>query len=147
MTKNQIENIFYYLGMMLINNKIISTSPDYLIEKSIIFFGVLGKNEFVSDIKNEYFSQRIDSEDDFWSVYCKAWGVKQDNYEIMNIINFILSCNVEYPKSIFKNFEKYIGEINIISDLNLRFKLHPNLLVFIDNSVNFNDRYLKLISI
>jgi len=127
MTKNQIHNLFYYLGIMLLDNKIISTSPDYLIEKSLSFFGNSGKNVFISDIKNKFFSQKLpDNKYDgygFWFAYCKTWNVKQDDYEIMNILNFILSCNIKNHKNIIMNFEKYIGSVDVISDSDLSYKL------------------------
>ena len=41
MTNNQTHNIFYFLGIMINDNKIINTSPDYLIEKANAFFSKL----------------------------------------------------------------------------------------------------------
>lgn len=150
MTTNQTRNIFYYLGVMLIDNKIINTSPDYLIEKSISFFGKLGKDEFISDIKNCYSTQRLDKKYDvlgFWYAYCKTWNVKQDNYEVMNIVNFILNSNINVTTNVIKNFKKNIGDVETIPDYDLSYKVHPNLIEHINKNVDFNSRYLKLISL
>ena len=150
MNKYQIQNIFYYLGFMLADNKIINTSPDYLEEKSLSFFGKLGKNEFVSDIKNCYFSQKIDKQYDslgFWYAYCKTWNVKQENYEIMNILNFILNSNINDTTNVIKNFKKYIGDVDIITDSDLSCKVHPKIVEHINKNIDLNCRYLKLINI
>jgi len=146
MTKNQIHNIFYYLGIMLNDNKIIYTSPDYLIEKSMTFFNKLGKNIFICDIENNYKKQEIDYDMNFWSKYCEIWKINKQDFELLNIINFILNSNINNTKNVIKNFEKYIGNIDIISDSDLSFKLHPILRSHINNSINFDSRYLKLIS-
>lgn len=145
MTKNQAYNVFYYLGIMLNDNKIINTSPDYLIEKTTSFFNKLGKDEFISNIKNKYRSQKIDYSDDFWSEYCSRWRINVDEYGILNILNFILSSDIRDSKSVMKNFKKYIGDFNIISDSNLSGKLHPILLSHMNHSIDFNSRYLKLL--
>jgi len=145
MTKNQAYNVFYYLGIMLNDNKIITTSPDYLIEKTTSFFNKLGKNEFISEVKNKYRSQRIDYSADFWSEYCKMWKIDNDEYEILNILNFILNSDIRDSKSVMKNFKKFIGDFDVISDSDLSYKLHPILLSHMNNSVDLNSRYLKLL--
>ena len=147
MTKNQAYNIFYYLGIMLIDNKIINTSPDYLIEKTMIFFNKLGKNEFKGKNNNIYGSQKIDFSDEFWLKYCKMWNIDMDEYEIYNIINFILNSNINDGTSVMKNFKKYIGDFDVVSDSNLSFTIHPKLLSHINNSIDINNRYLKLLLI
>lgn len=149
MTNQQANNIFYFLGIMLMDNKIINTSPDYLEEKSLSFFGKLGKKEFVSDIKNIYQSQKISVtiNGDFWYEYCKRWGVDQNNNKIMNIINFILNSNITNQKNVIHNYVKYIGEIDTITNSDLSCKIHPNIQTYIDKNIDFNSRYFKLLSL
>jgi len=144
MTKNQAHNVFYYLGIMLNDNKIINTSPDYLIEKTISFFGKLGKDEYISKVINVYSSQ-INNSADFWLEYCRIWNIDNNKYEIYNIINFILNSMINDSNSVMKAFKKYIGEFDTISDSDLSYKLHPKLLSHINNSIDFNSRYLKLL--
>lgn len=57
-------------------------SPDYIKEKTLLFFNKLGKNEFI---------KYPGSNNDFWVAYTDIWNIEQDDYELMNIINFILS--------------------------------------------------------
>ena len=54
MTIIQIKNMFIYTGIMLLDNQILMTSPDYFQEKSIKFFGKLGKSEFIQFPKIKY---------------------------------------------------------------------------------------------
>jgi len=147
MTNNQTHNIFYFLGIMINDNKIINTSPDYLIEKANAFFSKLGKDEFISNIKNIYRSQKLDYTTEFWLSYCQIWHIDKNNFELLNIINFILNSNITDTKNVIQNFKKYIGDINIIPDLDLSFKLHPTLLIHINKSIDFDSRYLKLLSL
>jgi len=146
MTKNQIYNIFYFLAIFKECDKIINTSPGYLIEKSSSFFNNI-KKYFIDDIKNIKFNQKVDNKYDglgFWFEYCKTWNIDQDEFEILNILNFILNSNITDPKSVIKNFEKYIGDINTIPDLDLSYKLHPLLLNRVNKIVGVNSRYIKL---
>lgn len=148
MTKNNIHNIFYFLSIFSgIDNKLINTSPDYLIEKSLSFFNNLGKNVFISDIKSIPFSQRKNNNkiiDDFWFTYCRTWNVNQEDYKIMNIINFIFNSDIVNSTKTMKSFDKYIDVININTDTDLSFKIHPNLIKYINKNADLNSRYLKL---
>lgn len=171
MSKYQIYNLYSFIGIMLLDNKLIMTSPNYLEEKSLAFFGKLGKDEFIKypeiksksqkftrsrkrwvepgiiDEKIEYNSIFDFFEDSFWPEYCKIWGVDDNNYKLMNIINFLLSINITKPSSVFKNFEMFFGDTNTISDEYLDYKVHPILIEYLDENINFNDRYLKLKSL
>ena len=130
MNIRQIQNMFLYTGIMLLDNKIITSSPDYLTEKSLKFFGKLGKPEFINFPKIAHKNQISDitTNCDFWQMYCKIWHVDSDDYELMNIINFLLSVYPVYVNSqkslTFRNFEKYIGDLDSISDYDLSSLAH-----------------------
>jgi len=152
MNIKQISNIFYYTGIMLLDNKIITTSPDYLIEKSLKFFGKLGKPEFIEFPKISFDIQKSEITDncDFWKKYCEIWHTKSDDYELMNIINFLLNVFPIYvvnsKKSLtFKQFEKYIGDLNSISEYDLSGLAHFKILEFINKHTDFDNRHFKLI--
>lgn len=158
MNIQQIKNLYSYTAIMLIDNYIISTSPDYLKEKSLKFFGTLGKSEFINFPEIKFQSQVsvlrmgkkvFNSKDfDFWKKYTKNWCVGQDDYELMNIINFLLNVHpiyVEEKKSLtIKNFEKYIGDINLLSTRDLSYMAHFKITEYINKNTNFNNRYFKL---
>lgn len=162
MTTNQIYNIFHYCGIMLLDNKLIITSPDYLKEKTLSFMGKLGKNEFIEFPKIKYSYQKFERikrkwnrndiifdnlEDNFWSEYCKIWNVNENDYQFMNIINYLMNINFLKQNSFFDNFEKYFGYTNTISNKNLDYKVHPLLLEDLENYIDFESRYLKLKSL
>ena len=144
---------------MLIDNQIFTTSPDYLREKSLKFFGTLGKSGFIKFPKAKYTSQsifkvnyRYSDDDIFWKLYCKTWKVKEDDFELMNIINFLLNVSPVYNDNkknlqkniIFSNFEKFIGDIEIINENDLSYMVHPVILKFLKDNMDFNCRFLKL---
>ena len=136
MNRHQINNIFYYLGIMKYDSKILNISPDYLIEKSSVFFNSLGNDYFVENNLTE----------NIWIDYCKLWGVNKKNYAILNIINFILMSNLTNSQNVIKNYKMYIGNIENINDCDLHYKVHPILLGHINYAIS-NDRYLKLLSL
>jgi len=145
MKSQQIFNLFTYTGMMLIDNQILTTSPDYLREKTLRFFGTLGKSEYIDLPTPVYASQGI-LDRFFWTRYCDTWGVKKNDVELMNIINFLLnvpSIFIKYDKNLtFRNFEKYIGDLDSISNENLSFMCHKKILEVVE--LTMNDRFLKL---
>ena len=136
MKKIQIHNMFIYLGIMLIDNKLQSMSPDYIKEKTLKFFGRLGKSEFVRiPIKNRNFD---------FELYCNTWKINRDDFELINIINFINDTVTLEKKKVFYNFRKYIGETDCILSKDLSHLAHTNISKYIDELVNFNDRFCKL---
>lgn len=155
MKSQQIFNLFYYTVFMLIDNQIYTTSPDYLREKTLKFFGTLGKPEFIKFPKAKYTSQSIfkvnynfPDDNNFWKLYCKTWSVKEDDFELMNIINFLLNVYpiyIENHKSqTFSNFEKFIGNTELISVDDLSYMVHPVILKYLEENVDLNCRFLKL---
>jgi len=170
MNKNQIVNIFIYYGIMVLDNQLIMTAPSYLKEKTLDFFGQLGKNKFINYPKITHGNQKLNLKfiewnrgkhkwedksknvhpnlknysDDFWKKYCKIWNVENDDYELMNIINFILSFNITKQKLVLNNFEKYIGNLDSICEEDLDYKAHVLICDFIYENVNFDSRYFKL---
>lgn len=157
MISNQIYNFFYYGAIMSLETKLVNISPDYIKEKTLLFFNKLGKNEFI---------KYPGSNNDFWVAYTDIWNIEQDDYELMNIINFILSFKEiivsvfpdNYPMLdtgemkhhkifplIFNSFEKYIGHIEEINKSDLSWAIHVNLLKYIKKYIDFNDRYFKLL--
>ena len=156
MTIIQLQNIFTFTGIMLIDNDITMTSPDYFEEKSKKFFGKLGKNEFIHfpRIKYNYHTGKKFLEnynkfqEDFWIEYCKLWKVKSDNYELMNIINFLLNVLPPHKKMktsiTINSFDKYIGNIESITNRDLSCMAHAKLREYFAESQILNDRYCKL---
>ena len=175
MTATQIKNIFIYTGIMLLDNQVLLTSPDYLKEKTIKFFGTLGKSEFIKTpvIKFKFqklavvrlgklsstasFENKSEVQEnhpvttegnDFWTNYCKIWSVKNDDYELMNIINFLLTILppfAVYKKHITLNsFEKYISNIESVEKSDLSYMAHPHLREYFTKNLDLNDRYCKL---
>lgn len=138
MTKTQIYNLHIFSYMFVIDNNIHTTSPDYIKEKSIRFFGQLGKNNII-EFKNKR-DKKIYME--YWEIYCESWGTKPDDYQLLNMILFLLYNRKK--KNIIKNFEKYVGATDIIANLDLKYMAHPKLLTYIDNTINLNSRYFKL---
>lgn len=136
MNKYQLKNLFYFLSIMKYDNILLSTSPDYLSEKSLSFFNKLGNKNFVPNIRNEK----------FWIAYCKFWNIEENNYEILNIINFISMSYLSNSKNVIKNFKIFIGDVKYISDYDLSYKVHKKILDHINNIIS-NDRYLKLLSL
>lgn len=148
MISNQIYNFFFYgaimsLGLSGVRNKLKYTSPDYIKEKTLLFFNKLGKNELI-----KY--------PDFWNEYTDIWYINETDYELMNIINFILSFDEimwtlsideknKQMSKIFNRFEKYIGDIEKINTSDLSYAIHYNLLKFVKKNINFDDRYIKLL--
>lgn len=140
MTKNQFYNIYYFQYIMLTNYNILHISPDYLKEKSLLFLGKLGKNEFIKtpDANHMHPTQK---QKNFWKKYCKLWNIEDDQYDTMNIFNFLTNAS-NNPKKSLNNFEKYFGKINEIPNLELKHFIHKNLLNYIDN-VFFDDKYSR----
>jgi len=139
MTLNQAYNLFLYTGIMLLDNDLMVTSPDYYSDKSCKFFGSLGKSEFINYTK-------ID-----WNKYCKLWKVKEDNYELMNVINFLENINPLFRSEQIKNFDimveqfkKYMGALSNISEIRMDGVVHHVIRQAINNNIDFNSRYLKL---
>lgn len=128
MTAIQIHNIFIYLGILIVDGEITSKSPDYIEEKSLRFFDRLGKNEFIKKPNN-------------WNKYCKNWKVDENDFELMNIMNFLYEVRI---KNVFEKFEKYIGDFEIINKNDLSYLGHFKLVEFINKSVDFNSRFFKL---
>jgi len=115
-----------------------NTSPDYIEEKSVNFFGQLGRSgivEFLSK-KHEKFYMG------YWFMYCERWGVQYDNFELLNVILFIIYDRNK--ENIIKLFEKYIGNTDIITNLDKKCLAHIKVLNYIDNTIDFNSRYFKL---
>jgi hypothetical protein len=156
MTIIQLQNIFTYTGIMLLDNDLSMTSPDYFEEKSIKFFGKLGKSEFIQFPKIKYkyntgknFLKNYHKyHDDFWMEYCRLWNVRTNNYELMNCINFLLNILPPYkqmkPSITINNFEKYIGSIDSVENIDLSYMAHAKLREYFVENINLNDRYCKL---
>lgn len=146
MKSQQIFNLFTYTGMLLIDNKILTTSPDYLREKTLRFFGTLGKPEFMHLPEPKWTILSDWPNTDFWTSYCIKWTVRNDDFELMNIINFLLNIFPVFVKSdknlTFRKFERYIGDLNLISNENLSYMCHKKILNVVE--LNMNNRYLKL---
>jgi len=147
----QIKNVYYYTCIMLMDNMIITTSPDYLTEKSLKFFGKLGKNEFIEYPKIKYQSQLssiVKPSTDFWKIYCRIWNIKSDDFKVMNMINFLLNVTpifIEKRESqTFNEFEKFIGNIESTSKEDLSYMVNAKLLEYFDEHVDFNTRFFKL---
>jgi len=160
MNFTQIKNIYTYTGIMLLDNFIITTSPDYLKEKTLKFFHTLGKDEFIEfpkiKFKNQISKIYPIENGNFWKTYCQIWNNCPNNsrkieedYELMNIINFLLSVYpiyVENDRSLtIRQFEKYIGDIDIISKNDLSYVAHEKIIEFINTHMSFNNRYFKLL--
>lgn len=128
MTAIQIHNIFIYLGILIVDGEITSKSPDYIEEKSLRFFDRLGKNEFIKKPHN-------------WDKYCERWNVDSNDFELMNIINFLNDVKI---RNVFDEFEKYIGDFEIINKNDLSYIGHFKIVEFINNSIDFNSRFFKL---
>lgn len=155
MKSQQIFNLFTYTGMMLIDNQILTTSPDYLREKTLRFFGTLGKSEYIDLPTPVYASQGI-LDRFFWTRYCDTWGVKKNDVELMNIINFLLNSNLIRTtsfnhmispvdnRSVYKQFEKYIGDIETVPDYDLKSNVHFKIVEYLTKYIDFNDRFFKL---
>lgn len=132
------------------DNMIITTSPDYLEKKTLNFFGKLGKNEFIEYPKVKYRPQLapILKGNDFWKLYCGIWKVDKNNYELMNIISFLLNTAPIPIKSnegyAFKLFQKFLGDIESTSTENLSYMVHDKILEYFDENIDFNTRYFKL---
>jgi len=157
MTITQLQNIFIFTGIMLIDNDIPMTSPDYFEEKSKKFFGKLGKSEFIHfpEIKYKYQWTSIkhlenynNFRENFWTEYCKLWKVKPENYELMNTINFLLNILPPHKKMkssiTINSFEKYIGSIDSVANIDLSYMAHAKLREYFVENINLNDRYCKL---
>lgn len=154
----QLKNIFIYTGIMLIDNQIILSSPDYLKEKTLKFFGCLGKPEFIQFPKIKYNTQKlnipllidptIQPNINFWTAYCLIWNIKNDDYELMNIINFLLNilppCPNMKPSITINSFQKYIGNIESITTTDLSYMAHAKLREYFVENIKLNDRYCKL---
>lgn len=126
---NQIHNIFIYIGILIMDNDIMTKSPDYIEEKSLCFFGSLGKNEYIK------------TPEKIWKKYCKTWRVDSNNYELMNIINFLYDVT---DRNVFSNFEKYIGDFEKIYENDLSHKAHFKLVTHINKIIDFDNRFFKL---
>lgn len=135
MNRHQINNIFYFLGIMKYGGKLLTISPDYLSEKSLAFFGNLGSSNCIPNILTL----------SVWKSYCKTWKIKEDEYEILNIINFIAMSNFSNPKNVIKNYIQYMGNTEDINNYDVSSKVHPNILEHV-NIIISNNRYLKLLS-
>jgi len=158
MTMNKIHNIYFFAGIMLLSNKIIATSPDYIIEKSLCFLGKLGKPEFIEFPKIKFSSQVVDKLyfNNFWEKYCNTWHTDKDDYKLMNIINFLLNSNLIRTtsfnhmispvdnRSVYKQFEKYIGDIETVPDYDLKSNVHFKIVEYLTKYIDFNDRFFKL---
>jgi len=136
MNRNKIINIIYFFGIMKNNQKILNVSPDYIIEKSMIFFNNLGNKSYITNIR----TQKI------WKSYCKRWKVEEDNYEILNIINFIEMSNFSNLKGVIANFKMFMFDFDSVSDDDLSYKIHPILRNSLNRSIS-NNRYLKLFAL
>lgn len=158
MTIIQIHNVFTYMGIILLdgNNKLISISPDYIKEKASCLLGQLGKNEFVEYPivkydKHQYHHDRLKDTKKFWKTYSKIWHIDDDDFELMNLINFLLNVRPPYDKydnknkgDVLKYFEKYIGDIEYVPVYDLSCKAHFKISEYLNKHIDFNDRFFKL---
>lgn len=131
MTKNQLYNLHTYLAIISVFNDMSKTSPDYIREKTNVFLGQLGKNQFIIEPKI------------FWEQYCLQWNVKKYDYELLNIFNFVL-FSPHRKNKLFYFFDKYMVDINKIPDYNLKHLTHKKIQDYIDNDININSRFNKL---
>lgn len=141
---NQIRNIYSFMGIMLLDNHLLTTSPDYFEEKALRFFGKLGKKEFVEFSKPKYHN----ANDNFWKNYRKRWKLDDNDFEIINIINFLLNVRPPFDdknkSDVFKYFEKFIGDIETIPTTDLSCYAHFKITEYLNKNINFNDRLFKL---
>ena len=104
MNNRQIYNLFSYAGMMILSNRLLSTSPEYIEEKTLLFIGKLGRNEFIKFpeiLYSHYHNSMLDLlEDNFWKEYCAIWNVNMNNYRLMNVINYLFSVNFDKQSSL-----------------------------------------------
>jgi hypothetical protein len=146
----QIRNIYMFMGIMLLDNKLLSTSPDYFEEKAKCFFGKLGKNEFVEFSKPKYFNATDDNfhKSNFWKVYRERWKIDDNDFELINIINFLLNVRPPFDNKgksdMFKYFEKFIGNIETIPYYDNSGHAHFKIAEYINKHIDFNDRLFKL---
>jgi hypothetical protein len=133
-------------AIMLLDNKLLMTSPDYFEEKALRFFGKLGKKEFIEFSKPKYDRWNVD--DNFWKKYRKQWKVDDNDFEIINIINFLLNVRPPFDdknkSDMLKYFEKFIGDIETVPENDLSCYAHFKIREYIDKHINFNDRFFKL---
>jgi len=105
--ENKLYNLYTFLFIMVLDNDIFKTSPDYYREKCANILGISGgKKEFVK------YPER-------WDEYSKLWKVDHEDYELMNIINFLLYVYnsgryILNPKSAINAYKNYIGGVNKI---------------------------------
>jgi len=171
MTINQLYNIFTFTGIMLldVDTKLLTLtiSPDYIVEKSQRLLGMLGKKEFIQyPVMNPILKsdQNIADGVDFWSDYSEKWKVNNENYELMNIFNFLFSIcpphkvpqnnyyapDAKYfkPQRTLDFFEKFVGSLeDIPNDELLRRQAHFLIQEHIKDYIDYSckvDRYLKL---
>lgn len=131
MTKNQIYNLYIFIVIMLQDKGlIVNISPEYLEKKSLLFLNMLGKNMFIQ-------------EPEIWKEYCGLWKIEEDDYEIMNIINFLFNIPAN-QKKLLNIFEMYIGNTKKISKLELKHFAHKKLIEWIDDKGFIETRFMKL---
>lgn len=136
MNRTQIHNMFVYVGIMIAENDLLTISPDYIKEKTLAFFGILGKPEF---IKTPTIRRHFN-----FDTYCNYWKISNSDFELINVINFLNDINSLEKKEIFSNFRKYFGTTDYISSKDLSYLSHPTILKYINEKIEFDDRFCKL---
>jgi hypothetical protein len=121
------------------NNDILSHSPDYIIEKYNHWIGFKPTAEY------EMYTP--DNMTNFFIDYWKRWRVYKDKYEkeVRNILMYLYSTQNMNLLVMSDSFEKYIGPMSMISDVQDKKGLHHLTERFVDEVLEKNIDNLKVV--
>jgi hypothetical protein len=139
---NQIVNLTKFnvnFSRFIHNNDILSHSPDYIIEKYNHWIGFKPTAEY------EMYTP--DNMTNFFIDYWKRWRVYKDKYEkeVRNILMYLYSTQNMNLLVMSDSFEKYIGPMSMISDVQDKKGLHHLTERFVDEVLEKNIDNLKVV--
>lgn len=120
-------------GSISAENVLLKSSPDYIIEK---FKNFLGFDPIYKEIELTL------DEQDFLIEYNKIWN----NIEHKNILIYLINTGNLNVKTIYANFEKYIGDFDMITSNTTKGLHHKIEKDILDIIVFDNSKYFEMMS-
>jgi len=115
---------------------LLKQSPDYILEKYNHWIG------FEPTIAHKIYTP--DDMTDFFNKYWKRWGIFEE-YELKNILMYLLSTQSMNIVLMSEKFEEYIGPMSMISDVPDKRGLHHVTHNFVDQVLEKNKDNVKVV--
>lgn len=156
MTHTQVINLLTF-NTIILNEKVIV--PDYIIEKFNSFIGNVNNLVIRVPIEEkkldeylysfDFFIQRGGYTEDNWRLFSGKYNLLSIDYQKSSLLSIKEKMIVYYLKSIktyediFSNYDKYIGDLSLISDIE-SIHVHPITKKFVIDDIPNNLRIINL---